>query len=88
MYDVQLLSMTSDELILAGIERLEGLNPIHCAQCWLATPIELVITPVVAWRTRRRRSRAALGLRRGADRACRTNWQAIQCTDISGMEHW
>ncbi len=45
MYDVQLLSMTSDELILAGIERIDGLNPIHYAQCWLATPIELAITP-------------------------------------------
>ena len=45
MYDVHLLTMTSDELMLAGIERIEGLNQIHYAQCWLATPIELAITP-------------------------------------------
>ena len=45
LYDVHLLSMTSDELIIAGIERPEGLITTHYAQTWRATPIELTISP-------------------------------------------
>lgn len=45
MYDVHLLSLTSDELIVAGIERPEGLVQVNFAQCWIATPIKLEVTP-------------------------------------------
>lgn len=45
MYDVRLLSLTGDELIITGIERPEGLVQINYAQCWMATPLELTITP-------------------------------------------
>ena len=45
LYDVRLLSLTDDELIVAGIECLDGLVKTYYAQCWRATPIELTITP-------------------------------------------
>jgi hypothetical protein len=45
MYDVRLLSLTADELIVAGIECRDELVKIHYAQCWMATPIELAIAP-------------------------------------------
>ncbi len=45
LYDVRLLSLASDELIVAGIECPDGLVKIHYAQCWRATPLELTITP-------------------------------------------
>ncbi len=45
LYDVHLLSLIGDELIVAGIERPEGLITTHYAQSWRATPIELTITP-------------------------------------------
>lgn len=45
MYDVHLLSLTGDELIICGIERPEGLVQTNYAQCWMATPIELAVTP-------------------------------------------
>ena len=45
LYDVRLLSLTDDELIVAGIEIPEGLVRTHYAQCWIATPVELSIAP-------------------------------------------
>lgn len=45
MYDVHLLSLTGDELMVTGIECPDALVKTHWAQCWIATPIELTITP-------------------------------------------
>ena len=41
LYDVHLLSLTSDELIVAGIECPEGLAKTHYAQCWRAVLTQL-----------------------------------------------
>ena len=45
LYDVHLLSLTSDELIVTGIECPDGLVKTHYAQCWRAMPIALTIEP-------------------------------------------
>jgi len=45
LFDVHVLSMTADELVLSGIERPESLVEVNVAQYWLARPIDLLITP-------------------------------------------